>query len=213
MADPMTHPDDLRARLGHPDAPVLIDVRTTADAARDPTCLPGATRLTLAALEAGAGPRSGAAVVYCQKGGKISRIAAALLRGRDVEATALAGGHLAWLDQDRPRRDLDIPARWLASDDPDWASAASEWVLRRLVDGAARVLRIAPDEVPAGCAAWDAAALPDAPSDLARIVGLMGFDLTALDVTPDRSRLMAGRLRRGGDPLDLIDDAFASARA
>ena len=201
MLDPMIHAGTLAPRLHRPDAPDLLDLRLEADAAGS-TRLPGARRLSLAEVEAGA-PVGPEAVVYCQKGGKISQIGAALLRARGIAARALVGGHLGW---DGPTVALEAPAlRWVAPLDPAWAGVAAEWVLRRLIDRTARVVRVEADEVDAAAALWPARILPDDASGLAASVGLSHPVLPRLAPTPGAERMLAGARALGRDPLAVID--------
>lgn len=86
------------ARLvGTPDAPVVVDLRIEEDAAGDPRLVPGAFRHAHTNL-ASLGPRLAGrrAVVYCQKGRKISQGAAAVLRGEGIACEVLEGGQFAW---------------------------------------------------------------------------------------------------------------------
>ncbi|WGH79088.1 chromate efflux transporter [Jannaschia ovalis] len=189
MARHFTDPHDLDAVLHMPDAPAILDLRTPEDAAADPTRLPAARRLSLAELERGAGP-DGPVVVYCQKGGKISQLGAAMLRARGGTATALSGGHLAWCAAGRPVQALEGPgAAWVMPLAPDWPTLCALWVLRRLVDPDVRVLPVAADQCEAGAAVWGAERLP---ADLAGD-GCAG--------RPDPSRARApGRDRWRDDP-------------
>ena len=75
---PSITPAQLARRIGLPDAPVLIDVRTAADVAADPRSLPGSLRRDFAEVAAWAGEFAGrAAVVLCQRGLKLSEGTAA----------------------------------------------------------------------------------------------------------------------------------------
>ncbi len=65
-------------RIGLPDAPTIIDVRTPEDAAADPRFLPGALRRSHRDVADWAGGFAGRDVtVVCQKGLKLSQGAAA----------------------------------------------------------------------------------------------------------------------------------------
>ncbi|MEM7640966.1 MAG: rhodanese-like domain-containing protein [Pseudomonadota bacterium] len=209
MARHMISAADLFDRLPRPDAPQVLDLRTEDDAAADPTKLPAARRATLAQITDGEGP-AGPTVVYCQRGGKISQLGAALLRDRGVSAWALAGGHLGWLADGRPVQPLDLPegATWVLRDNPDWTGLCQLWRLRRLVDPTARVLAIAQDQVAVGCQVIEGRSVPTGRD------GALAdwFPLPA--ATPTFETLLRGRLARLGDPLaalDLIDDALAGA--
>ncbi|MEM7711853.1 MAG: rhodanese-like domain-containing protein [Pseudomonadota bacterium] len=205
MARHMISPTNLFSILPRPDAPAILDLRTPEDAVADPTLLPAARRLTLAQIEAGQGG-DGPAVVYCQKGGKVSQLGAALLRRRDVPAQALTGGHLAWVAAGLPVRPLDSPrgAIRVVPDDVDWAGLCRLWRLLRLVDPTARVLAVAADQVGAGSAVIGGTTLDEDVPDWPAIP----------EASPPLEALLRGRLARTGDPvaaLDLVDDALAGA--
>ncbi|MEM7488115.1 MAG: hypothetical protein AAF390_03215 [Pseudomonadota bacterium] len=207
MARHMISANDLIAILHRPDAPAILDLRTPEDAAADPTKLPAARRLSLADLAAGAGPH-GPAVIYCQKGGKISQLGAALLRRRGIVTRALAGGHLGWIVRDLPVQPLDTPegATWVMAEDPGWAGLCDLWALHRLTDPTARILAVADDQVAAAAKAMEARPLGATFATWPWIAPPAA--------TPALEALLRGRLARTGDPLaalDLVDDALAGA--
>jgi len=151
----MTAPQLLRL-IGTPDAPVLIDVRTDEDFARDPRLLPGARRvphLAVTDLASNIGTRS--AVVICQRGRKLSEGAAALLRASGIRAEVLEGGWEAACAAALPA----IPAEllpgggagslWVTRHRPKIDRIACPWLIRRFIDPGARFLFVAPSEVPA----------------------------------------------------------------
>ena len=217
MAHLFITPDALLPQLTRPDAPALLDVRTEEDARADPSRLPGAHRLTLAEVEVGAGP-DGPSVVYCQKGGKISQLAAAMLRDRGIPAQTLIGGHLAWQAASLPTTTLDLPDRWVMPMDAAPGDIAALWLLRRLISPLAPVLAVERTQVAAAAQVWDATVLPDGAGGLAQFVALSHPVLIDLDAATLASlgRVLRGRLARTGDPataLDLIDDLLAGATA
>jgi rhodanese-related sulfurtransferase len=144
------------ARLvGTPDAPVLLDVRIDEDFAEDPFLLPAAIRVPFDRIEM-ALPllNDGRAVIYCQKGFKISQGAAALLRLEGVEAETLQGGQFAWRDAKLPvvRADAvpfgeDGTTLWVTRQRPKIDRIASPWLIRRFVDPRARFIFVAADQV------------------------------------------------------------------
>jgi len=85
-------PADLEERIRRGTAPPVIDVRRAADFDADDGMIPGALR-DEPALEPGA-----AVVVYCARGGSVSRGAAEALRARGLDARFLEGGIAAWRD-------------------------------------------------------------------------------------------------------------------
>ncbi len=146
-------PLNLSRLIGTPDAPALIDVRTDEDFAADPHMIPTARRIPhdrvaeLAATFAGRG-----AVVYCQKGKKLTEGAAALLRSVGASAEALDGGWLAWREAKLPALPAALlPSRdgtlWVTRHRPKIDRIACPWLIRRFIDPTARFLFVAPAEV------------------------------------------------------------------
>lgn len=204
---------DLFARSHRADAPFLWDVRTVDDTNADPTRLPGAAPLSLAQIKAGAGGTA-PCVVYCQKGGKISQLAASLLRARGVDARGLHGGHLGWVDAALPTTHRDVPQKWVMPLMPNVGELCALWLLRRLIAPSARIMPVAPDQVAAAADVWPAKILPDTPTALEDLAEMSRSFAMTLPMNEDIgfARLLRGRLARGGDPfaaLDLIDDDLA----
>ncbi|MBX3659859.1 MAG: hypothetical protein KF740_15610 [Ramlibacter sp.] len=86
-------PQQLAARLGRTDAPLLLDVRREARFAESPRMLAGALRCVpedVAALARTQAPRE--VVVYCVYGHEVGAEAAATLRAAGWPAQMLAGG-------------------------------------------------------------------------------------------------------------------------
>jgi len=146
----------LARRIGLPDAPVLIDVRTEQDAAADPRFLPGALRrshLDVAGWAAAFAGRD--AVVICQKGLKLSQGVAAWLRHAGANAESLEGGFEAWRDAGLPLvapthvppRDAAGRTLWVTRARPKVDRIACPWLIRRFIDPAAVFLFVAPSEV------------------------------------------------------------------
>ena len=90
-------PQELGSRIGHADAPLLLDVRPQARFEASPRMLMGAQRCPLDQV-----PAFGAAlfvssphqeiVTYCVYGHHVSQEAAAALRAAGLNARVLAGG-------------------------------------------------------------------------------------------------------------------------
>ena len=145
-------------RIGLPDAPVLIDLRTEEDAAADPRFLPGAIRRSHRDVADWAGAFAGRDVaVVCQKGLKLSQGAAAWLRHAGANAESLEGGFEAWRDAGLPLvSPAHVPPRddhgrtiWVTRARPKVDRIACPWLIRRFVDPAAVFLYVAPSEVTA----------------------------------------------------------------
>lgn len=142
--------------IGTPVCPVIVDVRIDADVAEDPFLLPGALRQPFKDIVSLSTSLKGQrTVVYCQKGGKISQGAAAILRDAGVPAETLAGGQWAWRDADEIQIPIEkIPDRneqgrtvWVTRHRPKIDRLACPWLVRRFVDPRALFLYVAPSEV------------------------------------------------------------------
>ena len=148
----------LARRIGLPDAPILLDVRTAEDAAEDPRFLPGSQRRTHDHVATWAADFAGRdVVVICQKGLKLSQGVAAWLRHVGAEAEALEGGFEAWREAGLPLvAPAHVPARdaqgrtlWVTRARPKIDRIACPWLIRRFVDPNAVFLFVAPSEVAA----------------------------------------------------------------
>jgi len=149
-------PAHLARRIGLPDAPALIDVRTPEDFAADPRALPGAIRASHTDVAAWAEAwRGRQVVVACQKGLKLSQGTAAWLRHHGASAEALEGGFLAWAEAGLPLvspghvppRDAQGRTLWVTRARPKVDRIACPWLIRRFVDPSAVFLFVAPAEV------------------------------------------------------------------
>ncbi|HVK92108.1 MAG TPA: sulfurtransferase/chromate resistance protein, partial [Mycoplana sp.] len=145
-------------RVGLPDAPVLVDVRTAEDAAADPRLLPASLRRDHQAVAAWAPDFAGRDVVaICQKGLKLSEGTAAWLRHAGARAEVLEGGFLAWAEaglplvatRHVPPRDAQDRTLWVTRARPKVDRIACPWLIRRFVDPNARFLFVTPSEVEA----------------------------------------------------------------
>ena len=145
------------ARLvGTPDAPVLVDLRIDEDFEADPHLLPGAFRHPFTDLAALVSRLAGCrAVVYCQRGRKISQGVAAVLRAEGRACEVLEDGQFAWRDAGRPMVDAaalpepDTAGRtvWVTRHRPKIDRIACPWLIRRFIDPDARFLFVPPEDV------------------------------------------------------------------
>lgn len=151
-------PQQLARRIGLPDAPVILDVRTAEDAAADPRLLPASLRRDHRDAPAWAdGFRGQRVVAVCQRGLKLSEGAAAWLRHAGAEAEVLEGGFAAWAEAGLPLvEEARIPPRdgagrtvWVTRARPKVDRIACPWLIRRFVDPAAVFLFVAPAQVAA----------------------------------------------------------------
>ncbi len=169
-------PQQLFPLLGLPQAPVILDVRIEADIALDPQLVPGAKLIAHTQIESLISQWSGnglsrfrhrPVLVYCQKGGKLSQGAAAILRHHGYEAYSLAGGQFAWRDLGFPLMPItslrqvkaQVTSYWVAVARPDLNTLASIWLLRRFIDPHAVLLFVEAAEVAAVAEKFSGAAL------------------------------------------------------
>lgn len=128
----------LYARLGLPESPMPIDVRTDGPS----TLIPGAMRghpervaEWLRAL-----PRSRPLVIYDAEGGEASRAVVAALAGLGHPACLLEGGFTAWTQAQlatvRVRAELGVPGGscWITRERPKIDRLACPWLVRRFID-------------------------------------------------------------------------------
>ena len=147
------------ARLtGTPETPVVIDVRTDEDFAKDPRTLPGTVRRDFRSVAAWAGDFPGRSiVVVCQRGAKLSQGVAAWIRHAGGRAEALEGGFVAWaaaggvlVKPDHvPQRGALGRTVWVTRARPKIDRIACPWLIRRFVDPGAVFLFVVPSEVEA----------------------------------------------------------------
>jgi rhodanese-related sulfurtransferase len=96
-------PDELEARLKEKDPPKIIDVRRKSDRASDPFGIPGAEwkdpeQVTEWRKDLG----SREVVVYCVRGGSVSRSVQEKLREQNVNVKFIEGGLEAWRQSGKP---------------------------------------------------------------------------------------------------------------
>ena len=141
-------PTQLARLIGTPDAPLILDVRTADDFAADPMQLPCGQRAN--PLDPATDLPLQHIVVSCQKGGKFSMGAAALLRTMGHRAEVLEGGWLAWRAASLPVVDPQAQAipLWVTRHRPKVDRIACPWLIRRFLNPAARILYVAPFAVP-----------------------------------------------------------------
>ncbi|MCW8084595.1 sulfurtransferase/chromate resistance protein [Sabulicella glaciei] len=146
----------LSRRIGLPDAPILLDLRTPEDALDDPRILPASRRASHEDIADWASAfRGKEVVVVCQKGLKLSQGAAAFLRHEGAAAEALEGGLAGWREAGLPLvKAAALPARdargrtlWVTRARPKVDRIACPWLIRRFVDPEAVFLFVAPAEV------------------------------------------------------------------
>jgi rhodanese-related sulfurtransferase len=144
--------------IGTPDCPVIVDVRTADDFARDPHLLPASVRRSHDQVEAWSPEFTNRSVVVaCHQGQKLSQGVAAWLRHNGVQARHLDGGFEAWRDAGAllvrsdllPSRDAQGRTVWVTRERPKVDRIACPWLIRRFVDPSAVFLFVDASEVPA----------------------------------------------------------------
>jgi len=186
--------------VGTPAAPAIVDVRVDEDFAADPDLIPGAFRLPHREIESLVPRLAGKrAVVYCQKGKKLSQGAMALLRHHGVAAEALEGGYFAWRDAGElrvpaakiPRSADRDPSLWVTRHRPKIDRMACPWLIRRFVDPSAQFLFVAPAEVRDVAEKFDAT-----PFDIEDVFWSHRGDLCTFDTMLDEFALDSEPLRK-----------------
>ena len=141
---------------GTPDAPSVIDVRSSEHFDADPRLIPCALRRDADRVDAWANDYRGKRVVVtCQRGGKLSQGVAAWLRNEGIEAESLEGGHEAWAaagallvdSRKLPARDAKLRMVWVTRARPKVDRIACPWLIRRFIDPDAILLFVSPTEV------------------------------------------------------------------
>jgi rhodanese-related sulfurtransferase len=166
-------PQELGSRLGHADAPLLLDVRPQARFEASARMLVGARRCSLEDMPALAAALFAAnphqkVVTYCVYGHHVGADAAAVLRAAGLSAQALAGGFEGGEDgvdnaQDTAqwrmaapltmakRMDWGVPnsqaSRWVTRARPKIDRIACPWLIRRFIDPRAEFFYVPTEQV------------------------------------------------------------------
>ena len=142
--------------VGTPEAPAIVDVRSTEHFDADPRFIPCAHRHDATQVESWSQAyRHQKVVVTCQRGGKLSQGAAAWLRTQGIDAESLEGGHEAWVatggllvdSRKLPPRDAQQRTVWVTRSRPKVDRIACPWLIRRFVDTNAVLLFVNPSEI------------------------------------------------------------------
>ena len=233
--DPIAYisPDDLAARMGRADAPLLLDVRREEQFLASTRMLAGARRCKpedVPALAASEAARE--VIVYCVYGHQVSADSATALRTAGWNARALAGGFAGGEDGvDLPRdivrwraqRPLTMakrmdwavtgeqPSRWITRERPKIDRIACPWLIRRFIDPRAEFFYVPTPQVFSEAARLQAVAydIPGAP--VSHEGELCSFDtlLRAFELD-DPALATLARIVRGAD-TDRLELAPQSA--
>ena len=142
--------------VGTAAVPLVLDVRTEEDYAKDPRLLPASVRRDPGEVAAWAEQYANRKIaVVCQRGLKLSQGVAAWLRYVGAAAEYLEGGFEGWVagkgmrvrPDHLPRRDRAGRTVWVTRSRPKIDRIACPWLIRRFVDPDAVFLFVAPAEV------------------------------------------------------------------
>ena len=148
--------DKLSRLIGMPSCPIVVDVRTDADTAGDPSLIPGSVQRSHEAVQTWAPQlNNSATVVVCRQGLKLSHGVAAWLRAMGVAAEVLEGGNEGWRKAGLPCVPINkLPPRdqvgrtvWVTRERPKIDRIACPWLIRRFIDPTAMFMFVAPSEV------------------------------------------------------------------
>lgn len=233
LSVPSISPQELAARMGRADAPLLLDVRRKGKFLESSRLIAGAQRCApenVAAFAASQPPRE--VVVYCVYGHNVSADAVAELRAAGWNAYALAGGIEGGEDgvdtpqdiaQWRAQRPATVfkrpewgvtgeqPSRWITRERPKIDRIACPWLVRRFIDERAEffyvpTLQVLSEAKRLGAVAYD---IPGAP--VSHEGELCSFDtlMRAFGLT-DPALATLARIVRGAD-TDRLELAPQSA--
>ena len=148
---------DLWNSIATRDAPQIVDVRRRDVFDQSVQLLPGAVwrdagKTAQWAVEI---DHARPIVVACKAGHEMSQTAVAQLRAGGFDARVLEGGYQAWGDAKLPlvakaeleRFTLTRPSLWVTRRRPKIDRIACPWLIRRFLDGQARILFVDPNEV------------------------------------------------------------------
>ena len=187
LSVPLISPQELAARMGRADTPLLLDVRREGKFLESAHLIAGAQRCApedVAAFAVSQPQRE--VVVYCVYGHNVSADAVTELRAAGWNAYALAGGieggedgvdtpqDIAQWRANRPataikRPDWGVtgeqPSRWITRERPKIDRIACPWLIRRFIDPRAEFFyvpaeRVLEEAARIGAIAYDT---PDAP--------------------------------------------------
>jgi len=203
--------DKLARLIGTAKAPTLIDVRIEEDFAAHPRLIPGSMRRSHRDVQDWAARLTGqSVVVICQKGKKLSEGTAAWLRQSGLAAETLEGGHLGWVESQKPAIPAEkIPKRddrgrtvWVTRERPKIDRIACPWLIRRFIDPAAVFLFVKSSEVEAVADRFEAT-----PFDIENVFWSHRGELCTFDVMVKEFGLSTPPLERLATMVRAADTA------
>jgi rhodanese-related sulfurtransferase len=144
-------PENLYARLGRADAPLLIDVRPPPASEADDRLIIGSIRRLPEDVStwSNALPAGRSVVAYCVHGHEASQGVANALQKNGVEANYLAGGITDWKERKLPtrRKRGATENKWVTREHPKIDRIACPWLVSRFVNPDAEFIYVPPDNV------------------------------------------------------------------
>jgi rhodanese-related sulfurtransferase len=143
--------DDLYARLGTGNAPMLVDVRKQEAFASDDRMIIGAVHRPPGDVDRWMKslPTGRPVVAYCVHGHEVSQGVATSLRAAGIEARYLEGGIAAWKEKHLPtRRKRDSSEnKWVTREHPKIDRIACPWLVSRFINPQAEFIYVPPNNV------------------------------------------------------------------
>ncbi len=139
-------PQDLYARLGTAQAPILIDVRRPADIAAADRCIVAAIHRAPEDMARWSKelPAGRPVVVHCVRGQQVSQGVAAALAAAGHDACYLEGGIVGWSEAGLPTRRKGVVTthRWVTRERPKIDRIACPWLIARFIDPTAQFIYV-----------------------------------------------------------------------
>jgi rhodanese-related sulfurtransferase len=190
-------PRELYARLGTSSAPLVVDVRRTADVSSGDRMIVGAFHRPaddVAGWSKGL-PDDRTLVVYCGDGQKLSPSVASALCARSLAAAYLEGGMAAWNESGLPTRmNIGGSATWVTREHPKIDRIACPWLIRRFIDPSAEFIYVPTKEVLA----------------VAKQMGATPYDIDGVEFTHEGERCSFDIILRIYDIKDPALDHLAT---
>ena len=148
---PSVTPENLLARLGTANAPLLIDVRRRAAFEGDDRQVIGAIHCDPDEVDHWLPkiPASRMVVTYCAHGHEVSQGVTAALRKSGIQAAYLEGGVAAWKESNLPTRRKRGAAddKWITREHPKIDRIACPWLIGRFINPEAEFIYVPVTEV------------------------------------------------------------------
>jgi rhodanese-related sulfurtransferase len=157
-------PQQLKARIGTADCPLIVDVRRDKVYAEATDLIPTARWRDHRAADQWARELAPGreVVAYCVHGHQVSQAACALLAAAGIRARYLEGGIEGYREAGgitvakTKWTPVDRPSRWVTRERPKIDRIACPWFIRRFFDSDAAIYYVASDQVKAAAGELDA---------------------------------------------------------